>query len=330
MEPPDPHDELLFHVDGDLVPASEATVPIRDRGLRYGDAARERIRVYGGEPFRWEAHADRLAGACDALGIDHGLTRTDLRERVRETLAANELDDALVQLSITRGDDAGGLTPDDDIDPTVLVTVDPLPPGGREGTPVWHASATLQTVKTRRIPDRAVPVSSTTHTRLDAVLARRELRATDADEAMMLDAEGNVAGGADSSLFFVSDNALRAPQSDGHGPATVTREVILDLAESEGFPVGEGQYAPDDVRRADEVFLVNASWEVRPVATVDGIDVGRGTAEIGDKVHDEADDETSDETNDKVDDPYSRAGPLTTLLARLFGARVEQECLKGA
>ena len=43
----DPDDERVFHVDGALVPAEEATVSVRDRGFQYGDAAFETMRAYG-------------------------------------------------------------------------------------------------------------------------------------------------------------------------------------------------------------------------------------------------------------------------------------------
>ena len=89
---------LRYHVDGDLVPAESASIPVTDRGFLYGDAAFETLRAYGGEVFHWDAHADRLAETCDALGMDHGLSDDDLRARIDETLAANDLDEAYVRL----------------------------------------------------------------------------------------------------------------------------------------------------------------------------------------------------------------------------------------
>ena len=63
----DADEELRYHVDGELVPASEATVSVEDRGFAYGDAAFETMRAYGGEVFRWEAHANRLAEGAGVL-----------------------------------------------------------------------------------------------------------------------------------------------------------------------------------------------------------------------------------------------------------------------
>jgi branched-chain amino acid aminotransferase len=290
-------DGPYYHVDGALVPADEATVSVRDRGFMYGDAAFETLRAYGGEVFAWEAHAARLAETCDVLQLDHGLSDADLRRRIDETLAANGFDEAYVRLSVTRGVQPGKLTPDPDVDPTVVVVVSELPRGGRGSEPVWDGPAEIQTVKTRRVPDRAIPARAKTHNYLNGILARLELRVTGADEALVLDSDGHVAEGATSNVFFVDDDALCTPSLDGPVLPGITRDVVVDLAHDEGIPVREGQYTPDDVRSAAEVFVTNTTWEIRPVATVDGIDCG--------------------------------GGPVTTLLSRLFDERVERECYGG-
>ncbi|WP_135819802.1 aminotransferase class IV [Halostella litorea] len=266
---------MQYHVDGELVPADEATVSVRDRGFRYGDAAFETVRAYGGEVFEWSAHLDRLHRTCETLGIDHGVSDADLRVRVQEVLDANGLDDAAVRLSITRGDRPGTLTPGPAADPTVVVVAEELPRGGVEGTPVWDDPAALQTVKTRKPADAALPADAKTHSYLNGVLARNEL--TDGDEALLRGPDGHVAQGAASNLFFVDDRGLHTPSEELPVLPGVTRSVVSDLVRSEtDVPLHAGRYDPADVREADEAFLTNTRWEVRPVATVDGIEVGGG------------------------------------------------------
>ncbi|WP_459879046.1 aminotransferase class IV [Halorubrum gandharaense] len=296
-------DQLHYHVNDELVPADEATVPVTDRGFMYGDAAFETLRAYGGNVFRWEAHAERLANTCETLALDHGLADDDLKRRIDETLAANDLANAYVKLSVTRGSQPGTLDPQPEVDPTVVVVVKPLARGGVDSAPVFDGPAALQTTKTRKPSSRALPADAKTHNYLNGILARLELRVTGADEALMLDPEGNVAEGATSNLFFTDGTALKTPSLDGPILPGVTRKTVLELADEEGIPVEEGTYAPDAVRSADEVFLTNSTWEIRPVATVDGIAVdgdGEGTA-----------------------------GPVTTLLSRLYDRRVEAEYYDG-
>ena len=294
---------MQYHVDGDLVPVEEATVSVRDRGFMYGDAAFETLRAYGGRVFEWEAHADRLRRTCDALSLDHGLSDADLRGRIRETLAANDLEDAYVKLSISRGVQPGKLAPGPVEDPTVVVYVAELPRGGRAnrgGEPVWDGPATAEVVETRRIPDDALPAHAKTHNYLNGILARLELGRGTAtgdseespDEALMLDADGNLAEGATSNLFFVRDGTLHTPSLDGPVLPGITREVVLDLAADAGAPTEEASYRPADLREADEAFLTNSTWEIRPLEAVDGVSLG--------------------------------AGPVTDRLAEAFDAKVER------
>ena len=288
---------MEYHLNGDLVLRSEATVSVDDRGFRYGDAAFETCRAYGGEVFAWDRHLRRLRGTCEMLGMPE-VVPDDLALRVAETLDANDLRDAYVRISISRGAQPGKLTPAPDVDPTVVVYARPLPRGGTDGAPVWDDAAVVQSVATRRIPDGAVPADAKTHNYLDGVLARLELRRAEnegyePDEALMCDADGHVAEGATSNLFFVDDGVVKTPAEGSILPG-ITRETVMQLAADEGFPVETGRYGLEDVRGADEAFLTNTTWEVRPIEAVDGIGVG--------------------------------GGPMTDLLARLYNERVEARC----
>jgi branched-chain amino acid aminotransferase len=286
-------DDRVYHVDGELVPAAEATVSVDDRGFRYGDAAFETLRAYGGTVLDWAAHRERLEGTCDALSLEHGLSGSELRDRIDETLAANNLSDAYVRLSISRGVQPGKLTPQPEVDPTVVVYTKPLPRGGLEGDPVWDGPATVRSVETRRIPDAALPSRAKTHNYLNGILARAELEG-EADEALLSDLEGHVAEGATSNLFFVRDGTVCTPTTDGDVLPGITRETVLELAREDGLPVEEGSYGLAEVLEADEAFLTNRTWELRPIASLDGVDLG--------------------------------GGPVTDRLSRLYDERVESVC----
>ncbi len=287
----DPDTEYC-HVDGTLVPAAEATVNVRDRGFVYGDAAVETLRVYGGDPFEWAAHVDRLERSATRLDFDEALPpRDDLHDRVTETLVANDRAEAFVRLSVSRGVQDRGLTPEPRVDPTITVVTEERPRGGTDGERAWDEPATLRAVETRRPPAEALPSDGKTHNALTGVLARLELPA-EADEALVRSMEGYVTDGADSTLFLVHNGTLYTPTTGLPLVPGVTRGVVLDIARGEPFPVETGRYTLVDVREADELFLTNPTWEVRPVTEVDGYE--------------------------------KPVGPITQLCQRLFDRRVEQ------
>ncbi|WP_336136049.1 aminotransferase class IV [Natronomonas amylolytica] len=288
---------MQYHVNGELVDREAATVSVDDRGFRYGDAAFETCRVYGGTVFAWDRHRDRLEATCETLGMPEAVP-DDIESRIDETLAANDLEDAYLRVSVSRGVQPGKLTPHEDVDPTVVVYVKPLPRGGVEGERVWDAPAVVQSVTRRRPPDAVLPADAKTHNYLNGILARLELRRASRegyhpDEALMRDTDGYLAEGATSNLFFVDDGILRTPAEGSLLPG-ITRETVIELAEAEDFTVDPGQYTIDDLRDADEAFLTNSTWELRPIATADGIDIGDG--------------------------------PMTKLLQRLYDERIEDRC----
>jgi len=303
-------DTRYYHVNGEVVPAGEATISVRDRGFLYGDAAFETLRAYAGTIFEREAHRDRLRNSCAALGMADAVPN-DLDDRVSRTLAANGFEDAYVRVSVTRGTQPGKLTPQPEVDPSIVVIVAPLPRGGTEGVPVWDDPATVETVETRAVPDSAIPAGIKTHNYLNGILARLELRGEGssperdsatanrrADEALLCDESGAITEGATSNLFFVRDGVLRTPDAGGALLSGITRNVVLDLAERAGIPTETGTYTPADCRGADELFVTNTTWEVRPVCRV------------GDRRFETGDDGTG--------------GPITRRLARAFDARVER------
>lgn len=272
-----------FHVDGELVPAEEATVSVRDRGFMYGDGAFETLRVYDGTPFEWGAHADRLSRSCDALGFAEALpSAAELRKRVTETVAANELTDAYAKLSVTRGVQPGKLTPKSDVDPTVVVMVSALPRGGVSGERVWDGPASLGTVERVRVPSEAIPAGAKTHNYLNGILARLDIREDDHDEAIMCSTDGFLTEGATSNLFFVQDGRLHTPAASLPLLPGVTRGVVLELADDRGIPIETGTYQPDVLASASEIFVTNSTWEIRPVTRVDDreYDIGPVTEQL--------------------------------------------------
>jgi branched-chain amino acid aminotransferase len=101
-----------------------AAVSVDDRGFRYGDAAFETCRGYGGTVFAWDRHHRGLRQTCETLGTAEAVPE-DLTGRIEATLAPNDLSEAYLRVSVSRG--PGKLSPAEAVDPKVVVNVEPLP-----------------------------------------------------------------------------------------------------------------------------------------------------------------------------------------------------------
>ncbi|MBX0288587.1 aminotransferase class IV [Halomicroarcula sp. F28] len=262
---------MLYCVNGELVPASEATVSVQDRGFKYGDAVFETLRAYDGQPFEWDRHVARLHRSCELLGFEPGYSDEFLHSKTLETLAANDLSEAYIRLSVTRGIHSGKLSPPSDPEQTLVIIVSELPRGGTEGHPVWDGPASVEIVDTARVADDAIPAAAKTHNYLNGILARCE---SGADETVMTDANGRLSEGATSNLIFSRDGRLHTPTLDGPVLPGITRAVVKELAAQLGIEIEVGSYTPADLRAADGACLTNTTWEIRPIEKVDGTHLG--------------------------------------------------------
>ena len=121
--------ELLAYVNGQYLPQSQASLPIMDRGLLFGDSVYEVIPAYGGIPFRVEHHLRRLDRSLNAIRVRNPLS-TEAWHAVFDRLSAQlQGQDQSIYLQVTRGDSPvrNHVIPAG-IEPNVVAFTAPLPP----------------------------------------------------------------------------------------------------------------------------------------------------------------------------------------------------------
>jgi len=119
-----------------------------------------------------------------------------------------------------------------------------------------------------------LPPGAKTHNYLPGILARLELEK--ADEALVRTVDGHVAEGASSNVWFIVDGTVHTPTAELPVLPGITRAVVMELADKAGIPVEEGRYGLAEVRAADEAFLTNSTWELRPAEAIDGRELSPG------------------------------------------------------
>jgi len=251
-------------IAGRIVRGEAAVVSVFDRGARDGGGIFETLRVYGGRPFAWPRHLERLVLAAAELGFPVPAAPATLRAAVDALLAEQGLADAVVRLTVTRGVAGGRPT-------RAGAWVEAEPPGGRlwAGTRVGAGSA----IVSRHPFEPGWLGRYKTTSRLAWDLAREEARAAGADEAILVSPGGDVLEGAASNVFLVCDGEVRTPPLALPVLPGVTRAIVLELCAALGLRHREGAVSPADLREADEVFLTNSVQEVLPLARLAGRDV---------------------------------------------------------
>src|SRR5436305_12598011 len=97
------------YISGKLYDKSDAKISVFDHGLLYGDGVFEGIRAYSGRVFRLKAHVDRLYESAQAIYLQIPMSREEMANAIRDTLAFNKLSDADIRVDTTRAAGSLGL-----------------------------------------------------------------------------------------------------------------------------------------------------------------------------------------------------------------------------
>ena len=258
------------------MPESAGAVSALDRGLLLGDGLFETMRVLGGRVLQWNRHWERLHRGAGALGLTLPWTAGDLQKVVGQTLAANQLREAIVRLTVTRGfsPTARGLPPPADAWPTLIIRAAPFTPYPQH----LYQNGMRVVVSRRTRRNERSPLSRVKSLNyLDNVIARQEAVAHGADEALLLNTQGNAACATTANIFTVRGGRLQTPAvAAGALQGTVRALVRAELAPGISHVVETTQLSATDLRQADELFLTNALMGIMPVCAVDGRPVGSG------------------------------------------------------
>lgn len=251
-------------INGRLVDAAEARVPVFDHGFLYGDAVYETLRTWQGRAFLLREHFARLSEAADALGIAVPWTLERIGQEIRATLEAAGGDgESLVRVILTRG--VGALSPDPATceSPTGIIIVTPhleySPEMYREGVPIAISAR-------RRDPTIA---SLKTGNLIHQVLGARDSAARGVSEVIFLNSEGYLSDGTRSNIFFVRSQELLTPSKECGIVRGITRAMVIGIARKLGVRVVEDQFLPDIIDGCSEAFLTSTTRGIMPVREID-------------------------------------------------------------
>ena len=247
----------LAILDGVVMDAAQAQIPVTDEGLLRGDGVFEVVRLYDGRPFGLDEHLERLARSAAAvrLALDLDAVRADIAAILAEADAA----DGALRVLVTRGGRR-------------IALVEPL----RE-LPETIALATI-TYSPTRVLDGVKSLSYAAN-----MLASRLAREAGADEALLVTPHGRVLEAPTTSFVYVVGGRLCTPPLSDRILDSITRRVLFAVTDVE-----ERVTTRDDLRALDEAFLASSLREVHPVHAIDDTPIdgapGPVTAEVAERV----------------------------------------------
>ncbi len=260
------------YVNGEYLPEAEAKVSIFDRGFLMADGVYEVTSVLGGKLIDFDGHAKRLQRSLDELDMASPVSVEDLLGIHRELVRANEIDEGLVYLQITRGapDDRDFAFPDPETTPATIVLFTQAKPGLAD-SPAAKKGIKVISIEDIRWGRRDIKTVQLLYPSMGKMMAKK----AGADDAWLVE-DGHVTEGTSNNAYIVKGRKIitRHLSSDIlHG---ITRAAVLRFAREAQMEVEERAFTIDEAKAADEAFITSASTFVMPVVEIDGAALGAG------------------------------------------------------
>jgi branched-chain amino acid aminotransferase len=260
------------HVDGQLVPITEAKISLLDWGFLHSDATYDVAGVLKGKCFRLDDHIERFFASMAKLHMSIPHSHSHLRAILIDCVRASGLRDAYVEMICTRGLPEPGSRDPRTCKNQFFAFAIPF---------VWIA--TLEKQKEglhliishrQRIPPESVDPTVKNYHWLDMVMGLFEAYDRGGETVIVVDAYGNLVEGPGFNIFAVNGRRLTTP---GQGVLEgMTRRTIIELAPECGYEAAQCKLPADEALAADEVFITTTAGGLIPITKIDGQTIGAG------------------------------------------------------
>jgi branched-chain amino acid aminotransferase len=249
------------------------------------------VSVWKGRFFRLDDHVARFLRSCAGARLTCPHSPEELKRILAECVHRAGLEDAYVQMIVTRGEFVSMTKRDPRLCRNRFV--------GFALPYIWiiqpeqqEVGIDLALVDNRRTPEEAIDPRVKNFNWMDLQRGLFEALDRGADMAVLCTPGGHLAEGPGFNLFVVRDGTVSTPRRNVL--EGITRQTVLDLARELGVPARQADLPPEALSTADEAFLSSTAGGIMPVARVDGRPLGAG-----------------------------RPGPITTRFRKLYWERRE-------
>ena len=265
--------------NGEFVEWQNATTHVLNHGLHYGSCVFEGLRVYGEKIYKLEKHTDRLFFSAQRMGIDVPYSKDEINRAHEETIKKMNIKYGYVRPVIWRGSEMMAISAQKNKINVAVATWE------------WPSYFTkedrlkgisLQTAVWKRPPPDCIPTDTkAAGLYMICTLSKHEAEKNGYTDALMLDYKGRVSESTGSNIFLVINGEIHTPVPDCFLNG-ITRQAVIEIAKNEGINVIERDIYPDEISKAEEIFLTGSAVEVTPVGKIDSqnFKVGNITTKI--------------------------------------------------
>jgi len=251
-------DRLILH-NYHIIPVEETCLSPTQAGLLTGLGVFTTLRLYRGQPLRFDLHWQRMARDANRLGVPLCYEEPAVREAIVRLAGANGRQEGAVRLSFIKN--SGGLWgPPPNHPPTDLL-------GFTRELKAWPAVHRL-----RLQPKAIFAAGIFAGVKILSWAANTALldqaQADGFDDALLLNEQGQIAECTSANIFLVRSGQVLTPLLSSGCLAGVTREILFEIAPAAGVRIIEQDLTTDDLSSAHECFISSTTREVAAVGHI--------------------------------------------------------------
>jgi branched-subunit amino acid aminotransferase/4-amino-4-deoxychorismate lyase len=261
-------------IEGELVPLSQARIPLIDQGFLHGDLTYDVSSVWDGRFFRLDDHLTRIEASCQKLRLALPLPREEVKRILVDMVVKSSIRDAFAELIVTRGLCGIRTTKPEELTKNNLyMFIQPyawiMEPDMQQ---VGGTAIIAQTV--RRVPPSSMDPTIKNFQWGDFVRGMFEAADRNAAYPFLTDGDGNLTEGSGFNIVLVKEGALYTP--DRGVLQGITRKSVVDVARANKIEIRIEVVPVELAYNCDELFICTTGGGIMPITSLDGMPVKDG------------------------------------------------------
>ncbi|MEC8724340.1 MAG: aminotransferase class IV [Bacteroidota bacterium] len=246
----------MININGKIFKDSEAHLSVQNRGLAYGDAVFETIKV-NNKPLFWESHYFRLMASMRILRmrIPMNFTPEFLENQIMDLLASMPEQAVSYRVKITVYRTSGGRYTPNSNNVEFNITAEALD----SDLYIYKTNDfEIELFKDYLIAPNLLSTLKTNN-KVVNVLAGIFAKENNYQNCLLLNTNKNIIEALNGNVFLVKDNVIKTPPvSDGALKGIIRGQLIDIIKKSNNFELDVSSIFPFELQKVDEIFITNA------------------------------------------------------------------------
>jgi len=272
------HNDKICYFNGNYIPLKDAVINIQTHALQYGTACFGGMRGYWNAEkeniyiFRLNDHYQRLCDSAKTLQMKFNFTQVEFSDIIKNVISKSMWKQNVYLRPFIYKSDL-------ELSPRLHNVNDSF---ALYSLPLNDYIDTKKGLKTCvsswvRLSDNQIPTRSKANGGyVNSALAKSEALENGFDEAIFLDARGNLSEATAANIFIIKNGALHTPDIASSILEGITRKTIIELAKESGIEIKERRISRSELYTADEIFICGSGVQISWIKSVDNRIIGNG------------------------------------------------------